>query len=234
MNDKVSKLQKESLSFSKFKKSSNDLDDMLSQQKLSQDKEGLGFSRIEKTTSVSLSKPIMFVKEGQNEKTIVPQTPFANTRGTQTPITRSETPKQFHNPVSRNGLGYKQDQVDHKPILPTPNTKPSYSRRNSYHNNRSSSRRNFYKNKTPSHHEYNSYQRRENSYPNQRFFRPHNHQNFGPRFQNQSNSFNNSWSMFSNYGLETLSVLLQDPRMFNLEMFCANNNGPNNHWGPSF
>ncbi|GKC78860.1 zf-CCHC domain-containing protein, partial [Tanacetum coccineum] len=40
----VSKLQDEALNFSKFKESSIALDDMLSRQKLSQDKEGLGFS----------------------------------------------------------------------------------------------------------------------------------------------------------------------------------------------
>ncbi|GKD36538.1 retrovirus-related pol polyprotein from transposon TNT 1-94 [Tanacetum coccineum] len=50
----VSKLQDEALNFSKFKKSSIVLDDMLSRQKLSQDKEGLGFSKNEKITSVCL------------------------------------------------------------------------------------------------------------------------------------------------------------------------------------
>ena len=159
--------------------------------------------------------------------------PFVNTKGTQTPITRNETPKQFYNPVSCNGLGYTQARVDHKPILPTPNMKPSYNQRHSFQNNQSSSRRNFY-NQRSSHRQYNSYQRRENSYPNQRFFRPHNHQNIGPRSQNQSNFSNNPWSMFSSYGLETLSVLLHDPRMFNLGVSYANNNGPNNHWGPNF
>ncbi|GJT82595.1 retrovirus-related pol polyprotein from transposon TNT 1-94 [Tanacetum coccineum] len=53
----VSRLQDEALNFSKFKKSIIILDDMLSRQKLSQDKEGLGFSKIEKTTSISLNKP---------------------------------------------------------------------------------------------------------------------------------------------------------------------------------
>ncbi|GJZ91250.1 hypothetical protein Tco_0663177 [Tanacetum coccineum] len=83
----VSKLQEEALSFSKFKKSSSILDDMLCHQKLSQDKEGLGFSKAKKTTSESRSKPIMFVKESQNGdllnahfKPIVPQTRFENTR----------------------------------------------------------------------------------------------------------------------------------------------------------
>ncbi|GJX47126.1 putative reverse transcriptase domain-containing protein [Tanacetum coccineum] len=52
----VSKLQNESLEFSKFKKSSIDLDDMLSHQKFSQDKEGLGFSKIDKTTSIRYSQ----------------------------------------------------------------------------------------------------------------------------------------------------------------------------------
>ncbi|GJU53842.1 hypothetical protein Tco_1227556 [Tanacetum coccineum] len=50
----VTKLQNESLNFSKFKKSNIFLNDMLSRQKLSQDKEGLVFSTNEKTTSVCL------------------------------------------------------------------------------------------------------------------------------------------------------------------------------------
>ncbi|GJV69238.1 protein CHUP1, chloroplastic [Tanacetum coccineum] len=47
----VSKLQDEALNFSKFKESSIALDDMLSRQKSSQDKEGLGFSKSDKITS---------------------------------------------------------------------------------------------------------------------------------------------------------------------------------------
>ncbi|GJW01271.1 retrovirus-related pol polyprotein from transposon TNT 1-94, partial [Tanacetum coccineum] len=50
-NAKLLRLQDESLNFSKFEKSSIILDDMLSHQKLSQDKEGLGFSKDDKTTS---------------------------------------------------------------------------------------------------------------------------------------------------------------------------------------
>ncbi|GJR53558.1 hypothetical protein Tco_1404079 [Tanacetum coccineum] len=46
----ISKLQDEAFNFLKFKKSSVILDDMLSRQKLSQDKEGLGFSKNDKTT----------------------------------------------------------------------------------------------------------------------------------------------------------------------------------------
>ncbi|GKC14017.1 hypothetical protein Tco_1010799 [Tanacetum coccineum] len=49
----VSKLQNEALNFSKFKKSSIVLDDMISRQRMSQDKEGLGFLRNDKTTSIS-------------------------------------------------------------------------------------------------------------------------------------------------------------------------------------
>ncbi|GJV17822.1 protein CHUP1, chloroplastic [Tanacetum coccineum] len=49
----VSKLQDEALNFSKFKSSSIALDDMLSHQKLSQDKEGLGFSKNDKTSSAN-------------------------------------------------------------------------------------------------------------------------------------------------------------------------------------
>ena len=67
LNDKVSKLQKGSLSFSRFKKSTIDLDDMISRQKVSQDKEGLGFSKHGKTTSESQTKPIVFVKAKENE-----------------------------------------------------------------------------------------------------------------------------------------------------------------------
>ncbi|GJX99307.1 protein CHUP1, chloroplastic [Tanacetum coccineum] len=63
----VSRLQNKALNFSKFKKSIVVLDDMLSRQKLPQDKKGLGFSKNNKTTSVSLNKPITFVEEGQNE-----------------------------------------------------------------------------------------------------------------------------------------------------------------------
>ncbi|GJY13198.1 hypothetical protein Tco_0382507 [Tanacetum coccineum] len=84
----VSKLQEEALSFSKFKKSRCILGDMSCHQKLSQDNEGLGFSKVKKTTSESRSKRIMFVKESQNGdlsdahfKLIVPQTRFASTRG---------------------------------------------------------------------------------------------------------------------------------------------------------
>ncbi|GJZ70013.1 retrovirus-related pol polyprotein from transposon TNT 1-94, partial [Tanacetum coccineum] len=50
----VSRLQDEALNFLKFKKSSIVLDDMLSRQKLFQDKEDLRFSKNDKTTSVCL------------------------------------------------------------------------------------------------------------------------------------------------------------------------------------
>ncbi|GJS51525.1 hypothetical protein Tco_0624887 [Tanacetum coccineum] len=50
LKSNVSKIQNEALKFSKFKKSSIILNDMLSNQKLSQDKEGLGFSKNDKTT----------------------------------------------------------------------------------------------------------------------------------------------------------------------------------------
>ncbi|GJZ41681.1 DUF4219 domain-containing protein [Tanacetum coccineum] len=52
LKSNVSKLQNETFNISKFKKSSIALDDMLSCQKLSQDKEGLAFLKIDKTTSV--------------------------------------------------------------------------------------------------------------------------------------------------------------------------------------
>ena len=41
LNGKVLELQKGSLSFSKYKKSTNDLDELISRQKVSQDKGGL-------------------------------------------------------------------------------------------------------------------------------------------------------------------------------------------------
>ncbi|GKB21485.1 retrovirus-related pol polyprotein from transposon TNT 1-94 [Tanacetum coccineum] len=67
LNSNVSELQNEALSFSKFKESSIALDDMLSRQKLSQDKEGLGFSKNDIITSASPNKPIVFVKESQKK-----------------------------------------------------------------------------------------------------------------------------------------------------------------------
>ncbi|GJS44832.1 hypothetical protein Tco_0594953 [Tanacetum coccineum] len=51
LKSNVSKHQDESLIFSTFKKSSIAFEDMLSHQKLSQHKEGLGFSKSDKTTS---------------------------------------------------------------------------------------------------------------------------------------------------------------------------------------
>ncbi|GJZ84810.1 hypothetical protein Tco_0650149 [Tanacetum coccineum] len=53
LKSNVLKLQDEALNFSKFKESSIVLDDLLNCQKLSQDKEGLGFSKNDKTTSAS-------------------------------------------------------------------------------------------------------------------------------------------------------------------------------------
>ncbi|GJW41527.1 hypothetical protein Tco_0067372 [Tanacetum coccineum] len=67
LKNNVSKLQDEALNFSKFKSSSIALNDMLSRQKSSQDKEGLGFSKIDKNTSASPNKPIMFVKQCQKK-----------------------------------------------------------------------------------------------------------------------------------------------------------------------
>jgi hypothetical protein len=67
LNDKVSKLQKESLSFSKYKKSTNDLEEIISRQKVSQDKGGLGLFKQGTTTPISLTKSITFVKAKENE-----------------------------------------------------------------------------------------------------------------------------------------------------------------------
>ncbi|GJZ73127.1 hypothetical protein Tco_0637273 [Tanacetum coccineum] len=67
LKDDLSKLQDEALGFSKFKKSSDTIDHMFCQQKVSQDKEGLGILKLEKTTSKSLNKTIVFIKESQNK-----------------------------------------------------------------------------------------------------------------------------------------------------------------------
>ena len=219
LNDKVSNLQKESLSFSKFKKSTNDLEKITSHQKRSQDKGGLGFSKHDQTTSTSLAKPITFVKAKEMEtpknsgsdalsdastrrerarplrnfenlsnvayKPNTPQTPFANTRGNQVPIKRIENPKQSFNSGFRNGLGYTQPRVYNKPILPTPNTKPStsYNKRSSFHNNQ---RHNSYYNQHSPQYQRNNYQRRNNSYSNQTFFRPQGYNYYKPSYQNQT------------------------------------------------
>ena len=85
LNDKVSKLQKESLSFSKFNKSTSDLEEIISRQKRSQDKEGLGFSKHVQTTSISLTKPLAFVKAKENETLKISESdalPDASTRQT--------------------------------------------------------------------------------------------------------------------------------------------------------
>ncbi|GJS11451.1 protein CHUP1, chloroplastic [Tanacetum coccineum] len=141
LTSNVSKLQNEALNFSKFKSSSIALDDMLSRQKLSQDKEGLGSLKIDKTTSASPNKPIVFVKQIQKEiastsfvKPVVSQTHFTNTRGPQAPIRRVQTKHQGHHSGSHSGLGYTQPRVDHIPLLPTPHMRPSnsYARRPSF------------------------------------------------------------------------------------------------------
>ncbi|GJV17865.1 protein CHUP1, chloroplastic [Tanacetum coccineum] len=130
----VSKLQDEALNFSKFKSSSIALDEILSRQKLSQDKEGLGFSKNDKTTSASPTKPIVFVKQSQREiastsfvKPVIPQTHFANTRGPQAPIRRVESIHQGHHSSSHNRLIYTRPRVNSRPLLPTPHMRPSNS-----------------------------------------------------------------------------------------------------------
>ena len=40
------------------------------------------------------------------------------------------------------------------------------------------------------------------------------------------------WKIFSEFGLKILCNLLQDPRMYNMEVFYANLNGPIRKWGP--
>ncbi|GKB57351.1 hypothetical protein Tco_0913537, partial [Tanacetum coccineum] len=130
----VSKLQNEALNFSKFKESSIALDDMISRQKMSQDKEGLGFSKNDKTTSMSPNKPIVFVKKSQKEnsstsfvKSNVPQSPFVNTRGSQAPIKRVQTNHQGYYSNSHNELRYTLPRVEPRPLLPTPHMRPSNS-----------------------------------------------------------------------------------------------------------
>lgn len=73
LNGKVLELQKESLSFSKYKKSTNDLEEIISRQKVSQDKGGLGFFKQGTTTPISLKKPITFVKAKENKAPKIPE-----------------------------------------------------------------------------------------------------------------------------------------------------------------
>ncbi|GJY12343.1 putative reverse transcriptase domain-containing protein [Tanacetum coccineum] len=67
----VSRLKDEALNFSKFKNSSIVLDDMLSRQKLSQDKEGLGFSKNEKTTLLARAKSSPSVEDNRINEPVV-------------------------------------------------------------------------------------------------------------------------------------------------------------------
>lgn len=74
LNGKVLELQKESLSFSKYRKSTSDLEEIISRQKMSQDKGGLGFFKQGTTTPVSLTKPIVFVKSSHDQDPIISET----------------------------------------------------------------------------------------------------------------------------------------------------------------
>ena len=162
-------------------------------------------------------------------KPITPQAPLANTRGNQVSGTMRENPKQLYKSGYHNGLGYIQPRVNTRPLLPTPNmrlTNP-YNQRSSLQNYQ---RRNFYQ--RTSHYQSNNYQRRDNSYPNQTFFRPQGYNNYRSSYQSQNNFQNNPWSAFSSFGIEKLCVLLQDPRMFNLGTLNANQNGPKKQWVP--
>ena len=181
---------------------------------------------VDASTCQQRARPLR--KIGESWKTFVipitPQAPFVNTRGNQAPIARRENPKQHYNLGSRNGLGYTQPQVNNRSLLSTSNVRSltSHNQRSSFQNNQSNPRRNFYNNKRSSQYQYHNYQRRDNSYSNQSFFRPQTYQNYRPCFQNQNNFQNNPWSAFSSFGIEKLCVLLQDPRMFNLGMLNAN------------
>ncbi|GJW58700.1 hypothetical protein Tco_0105431 [Tanacetum coccineum] len=199
----ISNLQDEALNFSKFKSSSIALDDMLSHQKLSQDKEGLGFSKNDKNTYVSPNKPIVFVKQSQKEnastsfvKLVVPQTHFANTQGLQAPIRRVEITHQDTLGALTVDLDYTLASDDPRPLFPTPHMRPSnsYARRPSFQNNHSSRGRYFYQNQSSSHHQPRTSQREENSYQNQRLKTPW---SVGPNLQNSYDFQNNPWSAFS-------------------------------------
>jgi hypothetical protein len=165
-------------------------------------------------------------------KPITPQAPLVSIRGNQAPIARRENSTQFSNSSSRNGLGYSQPRVNYRPLLPTPNMRSStsYNQRPSIQNNQ---RRNFSNyDQKPSQYQYNNYQRRDNPYPNQNFFRPQGYHNRRPSYQIQNDYQNNPWSAFSKFGIEKLCVLLQDPRIFNLGTLNANQNGPKKRWVP--
>ena len=164
-------------------------------------------------------------------KPTTPQAPFSNTQGNQATIKRMGNPKQSFNSGFRNGLGYTQPRVYNKPILPTPNMRPStsYNQRPSFHNNQ---RRNSYNSQKFSQYQRNNYQRRYNSYSNQTFFRPQDRPSYRTSYQNQNSFQNNPWSAFSNFGIEKLCMFLQDPRMFDLGSLKANQYGPKKQWVP--
>lgn len=260
LNGVVSNLQKESLSFSKFKKSTNDLEEIIGQQKRSQDKEGLGFSKIGKTTSESLSKTITFVKakESENPKVSVTDALLDASTRQQRARTLREIGSSSNNvfkPITPQAP-FANTRGNQAPIARRQNPKQFYnpSSRNvlgytqprvnhrpilptpnvrplSY-NQRSSFQ---YNQSFPRRNFYNYNQRssqyQPNNYQRRDNFYP-NQSFFRPIYQTQSDYQNNPWSAFSKIGIEKLCILLQDPRMFNLGTLNANQNGPKKQWVP--
>ena len=53
-----------------------------------------------------------------------------------------------------------------------------------------------------------------------------------PNLQNKTYFQNNPWFTLSKYGIEQLYIFLQDPRVFNVGLFCANHVGPKKQWVP--
>lgn len=89
----------------KLKKSDNDLDIMLSCQKLSQDKKCVGFTKNKEITSKSPNKPVVFVKEGQNKKSEYLKSDALG----------DATARHEHRSLSKNGFS---SNVFVKPVVP--------------------------------------------------------------------------------------------------------------------
>ncbi|GJZ43159.1 hypothetical protein Tco_0590414, partial [Tanacetum coccineum] len=101
----VSRLQDEALNFSKFKNSSIVLDDMLSRQIFSQDKEGLGFSKDKKTTFEDINKTPYEILRGMK-----PSLEYFRVFGCRCVISKSLESPTLNDSTSYNGifLGYSQ------------------------------------------------------------------------------------------------------------------------------
>ena len=190
LNNDVSKLQDEAMSFSKFKKSSINIENKVS----CQDKEDL--EKFE-----SLEKPKIDTKVNENlpcPNSIprIPQTHVSSPYGIQVPILSVNEMKQFYKPITHSRYDTFKTHKTHS--------------KNKYHSQHSPQKK-------------RGFNRKEKFYPNKRPLRPNN---------SKPSSQDTPWKIFSEFGLKILCNLLQDPRMYNMEVFYANLNGPIRKWGP--